>query len=159
MIKKFNRRLGAAFTFSALSSLAVPLAILSELESDYEYIAVIVASSVFWLFLIFEQLYMWLANFARKKLEKTETVTKLRGLPGVISFLKTPFGFVTDVLLVGCTVAYAVLAIGGWGRGLAQYILLFLIVLTFRWHSIANGKNYRYKLLLKRRRKKNEVND
>ena len=96
---------------------------------------------------------------ARKKLEKTETVTKLRGLPGVISFLKTPFGFVTDVLLVGCTVAYTVLVIGGWGQGLAQYILLFLIVLTFRWHSIANGKNYRYKLLLKRRRKKNEVND
>lgn len=159
MMKKLSRRLGAAFTFSALSSLAVLLAILSELESDYEYIAVIAASSVFWLFLILEQLYMWLANSARKKLERTESVRRLDGLFGAISFFKTPFGFVMDVLFIGCTVAFAVLAIGDWGRGIAQYVLLFLIVLTFRWHSIANGKNYRYKILLKRRRKKNEVND
>ena len=159
MIKKLNRRLGAAFTFSVLSSLAVLLTVFSGIEKKYESIVVIIASSVFWLFLLLEQLYMWLANAVRKKLEKTETVRKLDGLPGVISFFKTPFGFVADVILVASVTVFAVLSIGGWGRNITQYIILFLIVFSFRWHSIANGKNYRYKILLKRRRKKHEVND
>ncbi len=159
MMKKLNRRLGAAFTFSALSSLAVLFTMFSGIEKKYESIVVIIASSVFWLFLLLEQLYMWLANTARKKLEKTENVRKLDGLPGVIAFLKTPFGFVMDILLVASVIAFAVLSIGGWGRDIAQYIILFLIVFSFRWHSIANGKNYRYKILLKRRRKKHEVNN
>ena len=159
MIKKLDRRLGAAFTFSLLSSLSVLLSMLSFLDGVLKTVAVVTASTLFWLFLLLDQLHMWLANAARKKLEQTENVRKPDGLPGVISFFKTPFGFVMDILLIGCTVAFAVFAIGGFGQDIVQYILLFLIVFSFRWHSIANGKNYRYKILLKRRRKKHEVND
>ena len=159
MIKKFSRRLGAAFTFSVLSSLSVLLAMFSDVGKKYESIVIIVASSCFWFFLVLEQLYMWLANSTRKQLEKTENVRKLDGLPGVVSVLKTPLGFVTDIVLVASLIVFVVLSIGGWGRDVVQYIILFLIVFSFRWHSIANGKNYRYKNLLKQRRKKNEVND
>ncbi len=152
-ISRFINSIKISQVFAVISSLSVLLIVIN-VEDSKKIIVSVAASLMFWLGLIAEQLFVWSANKQRKKLEQSVGSYKDRGLPGIFSFFKTKMGLVADVAFILSTVTYIILFAGNWGEDTVQYIFLFLMVLSFRLHCIANGKNYRYIHYLQKRRAK-----
>lgn len=148
----FINKLKISQVFSAVSSLSVLLIIIN-VEESKKLIVSIIASILFWLGLIAEQVLVWSANKQRKKLEQSFGY-KEQGLPGIVSFFKTKTGKTADLIFAVSTVTYIILLVGNWGENTVQYVFLFLMFLSFRLHCIANGKNYRYIHYLQKRRAK-----
>ena len=153
LISRYIKDLRVAIICSVISSSAVLISIL-DIDDSKEFLLKIFASTLFWVGLILEQIFIWKSNKLRNSIEKTQPGRRLQGLPGICSFFKTEVGFIVDIVFILSIIIYIVLSIGNWGIKVAQYIFLFLIVLSFRLHCITNGKNYRYKLYLQRRRAK-----
>ncbi|MBE6808055.1 MAG: hypothetical protein E7524_01155 [Ruminococcaceae bacterium] len=151
IVSRFSWDLTIMIVGSAVSSVSFIAAIL-EGETLTSRIIKILCALLFWSGLAVEQIFMWKANKRRLKIESIVSGRRITGMSGIFSFLKTEFGFFTDATLAISLITYIVLVIGNWGENVAQYIFLFLIVLSFRLHCIANGKNYRYKLYLQKRR-------
>ncbi len=150
---RFVRSVRISLLCSFLSSAAVLMSAV-ETEGSLKRVVGVVGPLIFWIGLFVEQLCIWRANRWRKAEKARLPGYCVRGLPGVCSFFKTKVGSVADITCILSVIGYLVLAIGHWGVNIAQYIFLFLIVLSFRVHCIANGKNYRYKLYLQKRRAK-----
>lgn len=143
VIERFVRLVKYSLVSSVLSSSAVLLCIWG--VQNEQTIAEIIIPIIFWAGLIFEQYFLWDANRLLKKIEKNNKIKKIRNLPGIISIAKTRLGLIADCVLISALIGFVILFIGNLGEHFTQYILLFFIVLSFRIHCIANGKNYRYK--------------
>ena len=154
-VTRYKKYLLFSLISSVISSVSVLLCIF-EPKGRAEAILKISTAAIFWLGLIFEQLFIWWANAFRRSLQKRTDAYTITGLPGICSFFKTELGFFTDTTFIISLIVYTVLAIGKWGTDVVQYIFLFLIVLSFRWHCIANGKNYSYKRYLVQRRENDD---
>lgn len=141
--------------FSAISSSAILLCML-KVEESAEKSLMIIISTMFWLGLILEQVFIWLVNGLRKNMQSRAEKINISGYPGICSFFKSEFGFFTDVVLIISIIALIVLNIGKWELENLNFIFLFLLVLSFRLHCIANGKNYRYKRYLIQRRENDD---
>ena len=98
-VARYKRYLLFSLVSSVISSLAVLLCIF-ELKGQADAILKILTAAIFWLGLIFEQLFIWLANALRRSLQKQADAYTITGLPGICSFLKTELGFFTDTALV-----------------------------------------------------------
>lgn len=133
--------------FSVISSLPILLCILNPKSDKDERTVIFITSAVFWAGLIAEQAFIWLANFQRKKLSDN----KKGGYPGIISFFKTKVGKVSDIILIISVIAFIIMSTAEISVNVVQFIILFLIVLSFRFHCITNGKNYSYKSEKKKR--------
>ena len=153
LISRYTKVLRVAIICSVISSSAV-LTSMFDIDDSKEIFLKVFASSLFWVGLILEQIFIWKSNKLRKSIEKSQSGRTPQGLPGICSFFKTKVGFIVDIVFILSIIIYIVLSIGNWGIRVAQYIFLFLIVLSFRLHCITNGKNYKYKLYLQRRRAK-----
>ena len=137
MKKRHSRLLRYSMVSSVISSSALLLCFWG-IQREKEIFAIIIPI-VFWVGLILEQCFMWEANRIFNKFKK------VRCLPGIISICKTQLGFISEIVFLVTLIGFIVLFVGRWGEQFFQYILLFFIVLSFRIHCIANGKNYRYK--------------
>ncbi len=133
--------------FSVISSLPILFCIMNPQSDKDEKTLVFIASSVFWAGLIAEQVFIWMANFQRKKLSEN----KKSAYPGIISFFKTKPGKVSDIVLIVSVTVFIIMSAAKISVNVGQFILLFLIVLSFRFHCITNGKNYSYKSEKKKR--------
>lgn len=153
LISRYIINLNISHMFTVLSSLSL-LLILIKVEESKEFLMMIISSLIFWLCLIGEQAFLWYANKQRKEIERSIPDFKVQGLPGICSVFKTLPGMISDIVFAVSTVIYVILLIGKWGENDAQYVFLFLMVLSFRLHCVANGKNYRYKQYLHKRRAK-----
>ena len=136
--------------FSAVSSGAVLLCIMNPTKDAAEQALIYSASSIFWAGLILEQIFIWMANAKRKKTaDKNEKKDKSR--PGIISFFKTRLGKISDIVFILSFITYIIMLVTEVGIDFSQYVILFLIVLSFRFHCISNGKNYIYRQEIKKR--------
>lgn len=153
MISDYTQKVKISVICSVVSSSAILIS-MAQVDGLVEWVIKILASLLFWVGLIMEQVFIWKANKQRGLIEKSLSGYKCRGLPGICSFFKTEMGFITDVTFIFSMIVYIVFAVGNGGVKVMQYVFLFLIVLSFRLHCIANGKNYRYKLYLQKRRAK-----
>lgn len=151
MISRYKQSLDFVLLFSVISSAALLLTLI-DVDGKVGVLVKILTSLLFWGGLVAEQVFFWKAAKQRKAIESEVSGRKYRGLPGIFSFFRTKLGIASDVTFIISLVIFIVLAIGNWGENVAQYILLFLIVLSFRLHCITNGQNYRYKLYLRKRR-------
>ena len=133
-----------ALVFSVISSIAILLCIITPVKDKTEQILVYTTSIIFWLGLILEQIFIWMADAVRKK-EVGKKEKNKKSYPGIISFFKTKLGKISDILLILSLITYVIMLITEFGVYFSQYIALFLIVLSFRFHCIANGKNYIYR--------------
>ena len=140
---------------SFISSIAVLLCAI-EFGDEGEAMGKLLLSTVFWLGLAAEQLFVYHCTKLRKSAEKNEPKSKVNGLPGVVTFFATVEGMAADILLALSLPTYVVLALCGIGEEVLQNILLFVIVLSFRFHCIANGKNFRYMKRTRKQEKKHE---
>ena len=102
--------------------------------------------TIFWLALILEQVFIWKANSILKKIVEKEKIRKIQAKPGIIAPFQTKLGVIADISFIVSLVVFTVLVILNWGNDWLQFVCLFLIVLSFRVHCIANGKNYYYKM-------------
>lgn len=152
MITRFSQTLSKAILFSFISSLGILLCIALQNVENINKVFVFLIPLIFWVGLFFEQLFFWQANALRKKIEDTGQFRRARGRPGIISFLRSEWGFIADLTLTVSLIVYLVLWAGNWGKNIIQFIILFFIVLSFRLHCIVNGKTFRYNLYLKKRR-------
>ena len=144
-----ERKVVIALVFSVISSLPILFCIL-DLRNDSAEKALIFASSItFWVGLLFEQCFIWLADSQRKKTEKNKKQKGVR--PGIISFFKTKLGKVSDITFILSVVAFMIMVTADISVNVGQFVVLFLIVLSFRFHCITNGKNYSYKSEKKKR--------
>lgn len=150
LIPRYIQYLRVTIICSVISSSAILITML-EVDDSKELFVKTLAASLFWIGLIIEQILIWKTYKLRKLFEKRQS-RRLQGLPGICSFFKTEVGFITDVLFILSIIIYIVLVIGNWGTNVAQYIFIFLLVLSFRLHCILNGKNFRYKKILVKRK-------
>ena len=142
LLRKYRNSLMLSVIFSVVSTLAIFVAI-PNYKENIELLFKIFASLFFWLGTLFEILTIIKTTHLRKMAEKRYQVFA-KGLPGIVSFFKTPYGKITDIVFVVSTILYIVLELITQNGILLKFILIFLMFLSFRLHCIANGKNYRY---------------
>ena len=151
-IRLFSRNLTAAMLFSAVSSLTLLSCIFLQNAENIGKYFIVGGATVFWLGLFFEQFFLWRANNLRRKIEDTHKLGKAHGRPGIISFFQNPVGAVSDILLFVSLICLLIFMKLRIGENAVQFIFITLLVFSFRFHCILNGKNFKYKKALEKRK-------
>lgn len=133
---------------SAVSSMALLPAALVNSEGKYRALLIFFAL-LFWLGLILEQISIWKADGIMKTETRKEEQHPRRS--GFLSVAATPEGLIADIVFAISLVVLLVCLIFRFGESILQYVLISLLVLSFRMHCILNGKNYRYWKSVKRK--------
>lgn len=149
-----------SIVFSVLSSLPILSMIFIHNESisffaDNEKMKkmfIIIFASLLYIGTIIEQVSLWIANSIRKKINDRNAMGKI----GLISFFQTIPGIITDGTFALTFIAYLISLFFSKDANTFQYILMFLMVLSFRLHCILNGKNFRYLLNSKKEKRNND---
>ena len=151
-IRDFNLFVTSSMVFSLISSASIIACILIGTDEATNKVLRLVFPIVFWLGLIAEQVFIWKANSLRKHFEATGKKRGIKMNPGIISILQTEAGAIADIVFAISLVVFVILMATGVGEKAIQYIFIFLLVLSFRLHCILNGKNFRYKKFLAKRK-------
>ena len=155
--KSFSLNITISLVYSLISSLAIlPVMFLGEDESKNQIIKIIFPV-IFWLCTVFELVFIFTANSIRKELESYPENKKFKRRIGVINFFSNKLAANVDFIFVISLLVFLVMSIFGLGEKVVQYILMFILILTFRVHCTLNGKNYRYKRYLRKRMAKKDV--
>lgn len=152
-IRKHGILMWIGIAFSIMSSMSLLTTIFIDKLRENSWITV-VFGIMFWSCLVLEQIMFCQANKTMIALIKGRS-RKFRGRNGFCSIAATFEGLIADVILVISIIALFVCIMTNIGERLIQYILIFLVVLAFRMHCILNGKNYRYRKILKKEGKCN----
>ena len=155
-VKQFCLMVNASMVFSVLSSAAISLCLWGVRSEELNKIFIFVIPVIFWTGLVLEQVCIWRANSLRKQIELLPECRTQNGRPGIISFWQTKAGKGADVLFAVSVVLYIAFEIAKFGTRSYQFIVLTLIVLSFRMHCILNGKNFKYREYLGLRSKGND---
>lgn len=151
-LKVYSDSITFSIVFSVLSSLSILSIIFLNKSEALDNVLRIVFPTVFWFGLAGEQFFIWRANSVRKSIEKSGKFRKPQSGIGIISFLRTEAGLIVDVVFALSFITLLILMIFSIGEKVVQYIFIFLLVLSFRLHCILNGKNFRYKKFLAKRK-------
>lgn len=151
-LKIYSNSITCSIIFSVISSLSILSIVFLNKSESLDNVLRIVFPIVFWLGLVGEQFFIWRANSIRKSIEKSGKVRRIKSGIGIISFLRTEAGLIADVVLALSFITLLILIIFSIGENVVQYIFIFLLVLSFRLHCILNGKNFRYKKYLAKRK-------
>lgn len=102
--------------------------------------------ALFWGGLIFELIMLWKSNAERKQAETANSDMQCTGRYriGMISFLKTPAGKISDFLLVIAVLVFAALLLLKIYVDWAVLLSLSVLYLSFHLHCFYNGRNYRF---------------
>lgn len=151
-IKKFSLFVNLSVIASIISSVSIMACAFLGKSDNIDQVIKIIFPLVFWIGLLIEQYFIWNANSFRKKLESEGKLRRIRGKPGAVSILQTEEGAIADLILVISLIVFVILLLFGIGKGFPQYLFIFFVVLSFRMHCILNGKNFRYKKYLAKRK-------
>lgn len=151
-IKKFSLFVNLSIIASIISSVSIMACAFLGKSDNIDQVIKIIFPLVFWIGLLIEQYFIWNANSFRKKLESEGKLRRIRGKPGAVSILQTEEGAIADLILVISLIVFVILLLFKIGKGFPQYLFIFFIVLSFRMHCILNGKNFRYKKYLAKRK-------
>lgn len=147
MFKRFK----LCFNISVVCFIASFAALLSIMFLDMcsdEYVKKSISyiiASVFWVGIIGEQIFFWICNHLRKRIEiKRSEISYSNGI-GIISFFKNPNAVVADIVMFASVLVFALMLIFKVVEQWAVVLCLSIIFLSFNLHSFLNGKNYIYK--------------
>lgn len=157
LILKFTHLINTAIVCSFVSSFALLSCIFIGMNDISDKIIGIIFPIIFWIGLIAEQVLIWKSNAVRKEIENIGKTRKFQGRPGIINIWKNRYGAIADIVCLVSLLLLALFMIIGIGEKTIQYILIFLLVLSFRLHCIFNGQNFRYKKFLEKRKVKNDI--
>lgn len=142
-IRRHNNLLSGAIRCSVASSLSLLAAIMVNNEGKNKT-ELLIFGIVFWVMLIFEQVFFWRANKLMRSLIKKKNPLKNQRM-GLLSVATCKEGMIVDLIFFISLVALIVCMIFGLGKSYLQSVLICLVVLAFRLHCFLNGRNYRYK--------------
>lgn len=151
-IKKFSSFVSLSIIASIISSVSIMECAFLGKSDNIDQVIKIIFPLVFWIGFLAEQFFIWNANSIRKKLETEPKLRRIQGRLGVLSILQTEEGAITDIVMAISMIVFAILLLFKIGKGFPQYLFIFLIVLSFRLHCILNGKNFRYRKYLVKRK-------
>lgn len=154
---KYTRLLKSSILCSFISSISILSCIFIERNDKANLVIKIVFPLIFWLGLFGEQFLFWKSNSIRKKILKASNQRCLNSKIGLISISQNHYGTAADIVFAVSFIALLLFTIFGIGKQTAQYIIIFLLVLSFRLHCILNGKNFKYINYFKKRKVKNDV--
>lgn len=157
LILKFTRLINTAIVCSFISSFALLSCTFIGMNDISDKIIGIIFPIMFWFGLVAEQILIWKSNAVRKEIENAGETLKFRGRPGIINIWENRYGAIADIVCIVSLLLLVVFMIIGIGEKTIQYILIFLLVLSFRMHCILNGQNFKYKKYLEKRKVKNDV--
>jgi len=158
LYRSFSQNISFSILFSFFSSLAVlPIMFIGKDEHINQLIKILFPI-IFWMCTVFELVFIFTANSIRKEIEKFPENRKFRRSMGLVNFFSNKIAAKVDVTFMLSLLVFLIMNIFGLGENIVQYVVLFILILTFRVHCTLNGKNYRYKRYLKkqRERRKNE---
>ena len=139
--------------FSVISSIMLSGAIFVNSDGKNK-VLLLISGIAFWVALLLEQIFFWWANHLMKKSDAKNS-RYIRSKPGIFSFGTSIEGIVADAMFVISLVVLLVCTGFGIGEEIAQYIIICLLVLSFRLHCFLNGKNYRYKKVVRKVEREN----
>lgn len=152
LAKKFSMKINLAVVVSILSSVSILACVFLGKQEEWDRFIRILFPLVFWVGLILEQILIWSANSVRKKLDVQPKPYYSYGRIGFLSVFQTDEGVIVDLIGALAVEVFILLLIFQEGKGFTQYFLIFLIVLSVRLHCIFNGKNFKYKKYLAKRK-------
>lgn len=152
LFKKFSLKINLSIVASIISSISIIASAFVGKNGSIDKAIQVLFPIVFWIGLIAEQVLIWSANSIRNKLEAEGKLRRIRGRPGALSVLQTEEGAITDIVFILSIIVYMILLLFGIGKGFVQHLFISLIVLSFRLHCIFDGKNFRYKKYLAKRK-------
>lgn len=157
LYRSFSQNISFSILFSVLSSLAVlPIMFIGEDEHKNQFIKIFFPI-FFWLCTVFELVFIFTANSIRKELEKYPENRKFKRSIGLVNFFSNKIAAKVDMIFILLLLVFFIMSIFGLGENIVQYVVLFILILTFRVHCTLNGKNYRYKRYLRKRKVKKDV--
>ena len=146
-LQRISRYLLLALVFAVLTSLALALIPLGNIFSEgAEKKVSLVIAALFWICLILEQVFFWVANAGRKKIQKKAFGGRKLVKPalGLISFGCNKEGRVSDIVFFTTFIATICLIIFQVQSRWLVTSVLSLFLLSFTFHCIFNGTTYRY---------------
>ena len=147
LLQRISRKLILAITFAVLASFALALIPLGNVfsEGTEKKVSLIIAA-LFWIFLILEQVFFWVANSGRKKIQKKAFGGSKLVKPalGLISFGCNKEGRISDIAFFTTFIATICLIIFQVQSRWLVTSVLALFLLSFTFHCIFNGTAYRY---------------
>lgn len=144
-----NKSSGELLRLTLICSLVSSLAVLLiPILGGAEKLRAVIVPIIFWAGLIAEQIMF---RFFAKSIYNEKGK---RELPGAVSFFKTEEGRKTDIVLIISLVLLILFTVIQKRESIIQYILIFIVILSFRLHSVFNGK---YCRLWKKKGKKAKV--
>lgn len=150
--RKFLIEMTGSIIASAISSFSVIICAFVGKNESADKVITILFPIVFWVCFLAEQFFIWNANSIRKRLENEGKISRVYGRLGILSVLQTREGTIADMILILSLIIFVALLLLGIGEEFIQYLFIFFIVLSFRMHCILNGKNFRYKQYLSKRK-------
>lgn len=134
----------ACAILSTVAFLCIPLC--DAFGEGIEKMLSIVIASVFWGLLMLEQVFFWMANRGRKKMEKSFFCKKqlIKGSSGLSTFGPNKEARMCYIVLCMSAVSTLSLVIFRVQVDWLVILSIALLLLSFNLHCILNGKNYRY---------------
>lgn len=104
------------------------------------------AAAVFWLGVIFQQVFFWIGNAGRKKMEQKVFRVKRggKGALGIICFGSNRKATICDCVMFASIIAVVLEIAFSAKQDWLIMISLVALFLSFNLHCVLNGKNYRY---------------
>lgn len=161
LVRRFRRNYIIANLCALISSLAilcVPFVDLPYFVSSKWFMYTV--GAVFWLGVVFEQIFFWLANADRKDIERRLRRMKaqtFKNTPiGILSFFKNTEAMCTDLVLFSSALSVALISLFKYRSTWIIIACVALMFFSFNLHCFLNGKNYKYIKLFSKQKKEQE---
>lgn len=115
-----------------------------------------VVAVTFWVSLILEQVFFWLGNASRKKMERKVFRLKRFGKrgPGIICFGSNRIASISDCIMIISLIAVVLEIVFHVEYEWLVMTSLAMLFLSFNLHCILNGTNYKYLLAYHKHKKR-----
>lgn len=143
---KLHKRLTAFFWIAVIMFLLMagcfllmPFAVTAV---SHRTVFVKVLGASFWLTAICGYLAVILGGMTQKTLCQRERI-KVKGRPGIVSFLSNPPALFFDAALLVSVAIFAVVMLTDLKASYFAYVSIFLLVLSLHMHAMFNGKMFK----------------
>ena len=139
--EKFKRNFFLSLLFIAIATTSLLFIPIAKLSNSILYII----AALFWLSVIAGQIFFWMCNTERKKMEQKSNKKRKQKKepPGIVVFFRNKESFIADIVLFTSILLTTILNILRIDISWLIIISISVLFLSFNLHCILNGKNYK----------------
>lgn len=163
LLKSFKNKYFTAIIFSLISSVAIAtIPLVETYDPLFKGWMTYMIGALFWLGVILEQVFLWMANADRKSIERRlrrmNTHTYSSSPVGVLTFFQCREAVVTDIALFVFAITVTLLSVFKCRESWIIILCISFLFLSFNLHCFLNGKNYKYIKSYSKYKKEQEKN-